>query len=144
MRLSTAQPASFTSCCLIASGSRAATRIICSTISIPVTSSVTGCSTCSRVFISRKKKLLSWPATNSTVPAESYPTAFASATAWAPMRRRVSASISALGEMDDAAVLVAEHLDLDVAGVDDEFLDEDPVIAERGFRLRARAGEAFG
>ena len=36
------------------SGSPAATRIICSTRSMPVTSSVTGCSTCRRVFISRK------------------------------------------------------------------------------------------
>ena len=34
--------------------SPAATRVICSTRSMPVTSSVTGCSTCSRVFISRK------------------------------------------------------------------------------------------
>ena len=36
------------------SGSPAATRIICSTRSTPVISSVTGCSTCRRVFISRK------------------------------------------------------------------------------------------
>src|SRR5207253_2627174 len=50
----------------------------------------------------------------------------------------------ALAEMDDVAVLVAEHLDLDVAGIDDEFLDEHPLVAERGFRLRAGAGEAFG
>ena len=41
------------------------------TKSMPVTSSVTGCSTCSRVFISRKKNERSCPATNSTVPAES-------------------------------------------------------------------------
>ena len=34
--------------------SPAATRIICSTKSRPVMSSVTGCSTCRRVFISRK------------------------------------------------------------------------------------------
>ena len=39
------------------SGSPAATRSCCSTRSTPVTSSVTGCSTCSRAFISRKKKL---------------------------------------------------------------------------------------
>jgi hypothetical protein len=35
-------------------------------------------------------------------------------------------------------VLVAEHLDFDMAGVDDEFLDENPIIAERRFRLRLR------
>src|SRR6266545_1656033 len=75
MRLSIAQPARATSFCLIASFSPAATRIICSTRSMEVTSSVTGCSTWSRVFISRKKKLLSWPATNSTVPAVGYDSA---------------------------------------------------------------------
>ncbi len=40
-------------------------------------------------------------------------------------------------------MLVAEHLDFDVAGVDDELLDEDAVVPERGLRLRARPGEAF-
>ena len=49
----------------------------------------------------------------------------------------------ALAEIDDVAVLVAEHLDLDMARVDDEFLDEHPVVAEGGFRLRAGAGKAF-
>ena len=46
----------------------------------------------------------------------------------------------ALAEIDDVAVLVAEHLDLDMARIDDEFLDEDAVVAEggRGFRLRPR------
>src|SRR5215475_2229948 len=46
--------------------------------------------------------------------------------------------------MDDVAVLVAKHLDLDVARIDDEFLDEHPVVAERGFRLRARARKTLG
>src|SRR6266700_3916800 len=50
----------------------------------------------------------------------------------------------ALAEMDDVAVLVTQHLDLDVAGIDDELLDEDAVIAERGFRLGLGADEAFG
>ena len=50
----------------------------------------------------------------------------------------------ALAEMDDVAVLVAQHLDLDMTRIDDEFLDEDPVVAERRFRLGARAGETFG
>jgi hypothetical protein len=39
-------------------------------------------------------------------------------------------------------VLVAEHLDLDMAGIDDEFLDEDAVVAERGLRLGLGAVEA--
>ena len=47
----------------------------------------------------------------------------------------------ALGEVDAGAVLVAEHLDLDVAGVLDELLDEDPVVAERRLGLRARSLE---
>jgi len=32
--------------------------------------------------------------------------------------------------MDDVAVLVAEDLDLDMARIDDEFLDEDAVVTE--------------
>ena len=39
----------------------------------------------------------------------------------------------ALAEIDHVAVLVAQHLDFDVAGIDDEFLDEDAVVAERRF-----------
>ena len=49
----------------------------------------------------------------------------------------------ALAEIDDVAVFVAEHLDLDVAGIDDEFFDEDAVVAERGFGLGFRKIETF-
>ena len=49
----------------------------------------------------------------------------------------------ALAEMDDVAVLVAQHLDFDVARVLDVFLDEHAVVAERALRLRARADKAF-
>ena len=49
----------------------------------------------------------------------------------------------ALVEVDDIAVLVAQHLDLDVARLVDELLDEDAIIAERGDRLGARAVKAF-
>ena len=41
-------------------------------------------------------------------------------------------------------MLVAEHLNFDMARVDDEFLDEHPIVAERGLRLGFGAGEAFG
>src|SRR5688572_26198884 len=41
----------------------------------------------------------------------------------------------ALAQMDDIAVLVAQHLDFDVAWMVDVFLDEEPIIAERGCRL---------
>ena len=40
-------------------------------------------------------------------------------------------------------MLVSEDLDLDVTRVLDELLDEDAIVAEGRFRLRARAGEAF-
>ncbi len=49
----------------------------------------------------------------------------------------------ALAEIDDIAVLVAEHLDFDVAGIDDEFLDEDAIVAERRQGLGLGAREAF-
>ena len=35
-------------------------------------------------------------------------------------------------EVEDVAVLVAENLDFDVARIEDEFLDENAVIAEAG------------
>ena len=57
-----------TSSWLMGSGSPEATLICHSTRSIPVTISVTGCSTWRRVFISRKKNSPSWKM-NSTVPA---------------------------------------------------------------------------
>ena len=47
-------------------------------------------------------------------------------------------------QIDDVAVLVAEQLDLDVARIDDEFLDEHAVVAERRFGFRLRAGKTFG
>ena len=50
----------------------------------------------------------------------------------------------ALAEIDDIAVLVAEHLDFDMTRIDDELLDEDAIVAERGFRFRSRAREALG
>src|SRR5262249_15949075 len=50
----------------------------------------------------------------------------------------------ALTEMNDITVLVAEHLDFDVARIDDEFLDEHPLVAEGGFCLRARARKPLG
>ena len=49
----------------------------------------------------------------------------------------------ALAEIDDIAVLVAEHLDFDMARIGDEFLDEHPIVAERRSGLRAGAGEAL-
>ncbi len=49
----------------------------------------------------------------------------------------------ALAEIDDIAVLVAHHLDLDVAGRFDELLDEHAVVAERRQPLALGRLEAF-
>src|SRR5581483_3410390 len=49
----------------------------------------------------------------------------------------------ALAQVDDVAVLVAQHLDLDVARVLDELLDEDAVVAEARLGLRAGEREAL-
>ena len=49
----------------------------------------------------------------------------------------------ALVQVDDVAVRVAEHLDLDVARLLDELLDEDAVVAEAVARLVAAGREAL-
>ena len=136
-------------------------RSCSSTRSTPNTASVTGCSTCSRVFISRKKKPSS-PSTSSTVPAPSYPAASASATAASPISRPqrivdggggsllddllVTAlqRALALAEVDAGAVPVGEHLHLDVTGAVEVALDEDAVVAERRGGLALRRLERAG
>ena len=45
----------------------------------------------------------------------------------------------ALAQIHRVAVLVGKHLHLDVARIDDRFLDIDFAVAERTFRLAARA-----
>src|SRR5690606_38934882 len=49
----------------------------------------------------------------------------------------------ALAEIEHLAVPVAEHLYFDMTRLVDEFLDEDAVVAEGGFRLVLRRLEAF-
>ncbi len=49
----------------------------------------------------------------------------------------------ALAEIDDRAVPVGQHLDLDMPRLLDEPLDEDAVVAEAGLRLAARQDKAF-
>src|ERR1700685_2257013 len=105
------------------------------TMSTPVVSSVTQCSTCTRVFISRKKYSgsASSLAENrpSIVPAPTYSTAFAR---FAPVDPRAQLGVDhprgrgglldhllvatldravALAEVDHVAVAVRQHLDLD-------------------------------
>ena len=64
-----------------------------------MTSSVTGCSTCSRVFISMKKNSsgASAPTMNSTVPAPTYPTDRAASTAAVPIASRCAGASSGDG-----------------------------------------------
>ena len=50
----------------------------------------------------------------------------------------------ALAEMHDIAVLVGEHLHLDVARVLERALEQQPAVAERVLRLRARRIERGG
>jgi hypothetical protein len=66
-------------------------------MSMPVTISVTQCSTCTRVFISRKKYSPSW-SSPSIVPAERYPTARAASVPILPMRSRSSGSTAGAGD----------------------------------------------
>ena len=146
------------------SGSPAATRSCSSTRSSPVTASVTGCSTCRRAFISRKKNSdgSSAAAMNSTVPASDVAAARASATAAAPIRARSSASTTGEGASSitfwwrrwrlhsrsprwtQRAVRVGEHLHLDVARALEVALDEQPVVAEGRAGLAARRPERLG
>src|SRR5258705_12362740 len=50
----------------------------------------------------------------------------------------------ALAEIDHVAVLVPQHLNFDVAGIDDEFLDENTVVTERRFGFGLGETEPFG
>jgi hypothetical protein len=64
---------------------------------MPVTISVTQCSTWTRVFISRKKYSPSW-SRPSIVPAPVYPTAAAASVAIFPIRARSSESTAGAGD----------------------------------------------
>ena len=57
------------------------------------------------------------------------------------MRRWIEHSRSP--QIDAVAVLVAQHLNLDMARVFDKLFNEKPIIAKRGCGLRARPVEAF-
>ena len=73
------------------------------TKSIPVTSSVTGCSTCSLVFTSKNQNSLVFSSTkNSTVPADSYLSFEASFIAASPIFSRISSST--MGEGDSSTI----------------------------------------
>src|SRR2546422_2173476 len=91
MRHSMAAPLLEIWSCVNGSGSPAAIRSCSATRSRPVTISVTGCSTCRRVFTSRKLNRPFISTRNSTVPAFTYPARLAMRTAAAPSFARRSA-----------------------------------------------------
>ncbi len=132
------------------------------TRSRPVTISVTGCSTCRRVFTSRKAKVPSGRRRNSTVPAPTYPMARAAVTAVAQISVRSARchggrgallddllvpsldGALALEQMDHGSVGVPQDLDLDVAGTGDVGLQEHGAVAEGGRRLPGGRGDGVG
>ena len=147
------------------SGSPAATRNCHSTRSNPVTISVTGCSTWSRVFISRKKNLpacgneLDRAGADITDRARRGDRGLAHCAARRSARSRCRRFLDhllmaaldraiALEQMDRVAVRVGEDLHLDVARPGQVLLDQHPVVAEGrgGFALCAfeRCGEFAG
>jgi hypothetical protein len=78
------------------------------------------------------------------VPAESYLTALAR---WRFFDDFLVAALDrafAFAEIDHITMLVAEHLDLDMTRVFDEFLDENPVVPKRCFGFGLGKSEPFG
>jgi hypothetical protein len=97
------------------------------------------------VFTSRKKKLPLSSRRNSNVPALVYWTARAASTTVLPRRPFLDQLLVtaldralALAEVDDGAVVIAQHLELDVARVLDVLLDVD--VADTEGRLRLALG----
>ena len=148
MRASIAEPFSFTSFCLSVSFSPAATFSISSTRSSPVTSSVTGMLDLKpRVHLEEIEIAVLVddeldgaggvvadglgqrdglrPHRLAGLGVEERARRLLDHLLVAPLDRAF-----ALAEMDDVAVLVAEHLDLDMARLLDIFLDEHAVVAE--------------
>ena len=128
-------------------------------MSTPVTASVTQCSTCTRVFISRKKYSPSWTAgPRSCRPSGSRrrlrgvdgDLADLRAQLVVDQRRRrlldqlLVAALDravALAQVDDVAVLVGQHLDLDVARVGQVALEVDRRVGEELLALARGALE---
>ena len=127
--------------------------------------SVTGCSTCSRVFISmnqmrsarRPSRGVGDELDGAGADVADRLGRLTAARADRLARRRVHAGRGgfldhllvaalqravALEQVDDVAVAVAEHLHLDVARAGDVFLDQHAVVAEGGRRLALAARRA--
>jgi hypothetical protein len=159
MRASMAWPRRRISACASGRGSPEAMRSCHSTRSIPVTISVTGCSTWSRVFISMNQNSRAGLTMNSTVPAFRYfdrPRRVHGGVGDALARRLVEQGRGrflddllvaalrgafALPEMHDVAVPVAEDLHLDVPRALDEAFQDDALVAEGLQGLALRRGQ---
>ena len=150
MRHSIAWPRSTTSSWVTVSGSPAAARMPSLTMSMPVTISVTQCSTCTRVFISRKKYSPSWQQALDRAGADVVdgPRGLDADLADALAQLLVDGGRGrlldellvaaldravALAEVDDVAVAVGEDLDLDVARVGQVALEVDGRRREKNF-----------
>ena len=141
------------------SGRPAASRNCSRTMSSPVTSSVTPCSTWSRVLTSRNQVAPSGARRNSAVAAFRSPAAVATRTARSCRSRRSSVVRPGAGasstsfwwrrwsEQSRSPMAttrpdrVAQQLDLDVARRPDDALQVDRAVAERGERLGRSGGQ---
>ena len=158
IRHSIAWPRSSRSSWAIESGSPAATRMPSLTMSIPVTISVTQCSTWTRVFISRKKysPLLEQPLDRPRAGvvdrrrglggdlADPGPQLLVHGRRRRLLDQLLVAALQravALAEVDHVAVLVGQHLHLDVTGVGQVALEVDGGVAEELLALPGRALE---
>ena len=130
-----------------------------------MTASVTGCSTCSRVFISMNQKPPCFQPAGAVGDeldgagalvihragggdrglAHDVAQGFAHAGGRRLLDHLLMAALQravALAEMDDIAVAVGEHLELDMARRADVFLDQHARVAEGRLRLALRASNA--
>ena len=157
-----AWPFHSTSSCSSSSGSPAATASWARTRSMPVTASVTGCSTWRRAFSSRNCQVPS-AAEQELDGAGAGVAGRAGERDGRVAERRAQLGVDrrrrrllddllmaaleravALAEVDDRAVAVGEHLHLDVAGAAEQPLEVDPPVAERGGGLAPGRRDRLG
>ena len=160
-RASIAWPCQRICSCCSGKGSPRAMRNCHSTRSSPVMASVTGCSTCSRVFISRKWNCAVgreqvFHRAGADIADLAHQLHGGGAQALAQLGRHAGGGrffqdllvaalrgAVALAQVDGAAVGVAEDLHLDVARFLDQALQQQVAVAEGGHGFGARRGQQF-